>query len=719
MSPSDSSQQLSPPTLEHACANALDLHAKGELDQAEALYRSVLQSAPRHAQANHGLGLLRVNTKRAAESLPHLLTALEESPEIPDYWLGYLEALLAVGHVADAQMTLSVGREHGLSGAAVEDFAQRLQTRTDLFRRNSVPQAAVQADRAERRRNEKLARKLEAEVMSLLKRGDFSAAKKLTQTMTFRCPDDGFGWKTLGALLWAEDQKAEALDAMRRAVELLPQDQEARSNLGVSLTKAECYREAEEHLRAAVALNPKDAVAHCSLADLLQMTGRNAEAEASLRLSLALQTGPQHRVENLRRHTSLLFMLSHNPDVDPQELFREHCRYGEKLQESLGASRPSHSNSRDPGRTLKIGFVSADFNNHAVANFVQPVLAQLRRSQSLQLHAYYNHHLQDSMTAQLRESFDGWREVMRQTDAELADTIRADGIDILVDLSGHSTLNRLPTFAHKPAPLQVTWIGYPGTTGLQAMDYYFADRHYLPPGLFDDQFTEKLVFLPATAPFQPYANSPAVNALPALSAGHLTFGSFNRLGKISAAAIEAWAALMRAVPDAKMVIGGIRTDNPDDNPLSERLVAAGIGIERVRYYMRGTMDAYLALHHQVDMCLDTYPYTGGTTTYHALWMGVPTLTIAGAIAAGRQGAAMPGHLEIEDFVATDKADFVAKGVYWATHLLELAAIRARIRADWQRSENQQPAVIAAGVERALRQMWTRWCAGNPPESFHA
>ena len=712
MSQSDPSRQCAPQTLDQACANALELHAAGHLDGAEQLYQSVLEAAPRHAAANHGIGLLRVSARKSADGLPHLLTALEEAPEIPDYWLGYLEALLVVGNVADAAATLKLGRGHGLAGAAVEDFARRLAAK-------SPPAPPAQADRAERRRHEQRAQKWERELMGLLRQGNFSGAKKVAEKMTLDLPDHGLGWKSLGALLWAEDKKAAALDAMRRAVTLLPDDAEARSNLGVSLTKMELYREAEEHLRAAIQLNPNDAVAHCSIADLYQMTGRNAEAEASLRLGMSLQSGPAHRVEDLRRHTSLLFMLSHNPEVDPRELFEEHRRYGEKLEKGLRSSWPRHANARDPARRLNVGIVSADLNNHAVANFLEPVVSRLHRMPEFALYAYYNNHISDGMTAHLQGFFHHWRDVLRLSDQQLARMIRDDKIDILIDLSGHSTLNRLPAFAHKPAPLQVSWIGYPGTTGLAAMDYYFTDRHYLPPGLLDHQFTEKLVFLPATAPFQPYVKSPPVNSLPALKTGRLTFGSFNRPGKISNATVRCWAALMRAIPDAELAVGGIRTDSPDHNPLSERFVAAGIGIERVRYYMRGNMDAYLALHHQVDICLDTYPYSGGTTTCHALWMGVPSLTITGPTTAGRQCTAMLQHLGIEGFAAMDKDDFVAKGVYWSQHLEELAALRAGIRERWQQSSDEKPEVIAAGIARALRHMWTRWCAGDPPESFHA
>ena len=654
-----------------------------------------------------------------------MLIALEEAPAIPDYWLGYLEALLAAGQDADATLTLDVGRRHGLQGAAVEDFARRLGASAAGRTPSPAPSASLvvpsppPSDRAERRRNEKLLRKWEGELIALLKRGKFADAKRRAEAITQGFPDNGLGWKTLGALQWADQQKAEAVTAMRTAVSLVPEDPEAHRNLGVALGTLDQYEEAERHLLRAAALDPKDALTQCSVADLYQLTGRNAEAEARLREAMRLQPGDGRTVEDQRRHTSLLFMMSHDPNVNAVEWFEEHRRYGEKLESALRASWPRHKNSRDPARRLKVGFVSADFNNHAVASFFEPLVIHLHQHADLELFAYYNNHAVDDMTGRLQQHFDHWRVVLNLSDTQLVRAILDDQIDILVDLSGHSTLNRLPAFAYKPAPIQASWIGYPGTTGLTAVDYYLADSDYLPPGRMDHLFTEKMVLLPANAPFQPYAASPAINALPAVRTGHLTFGSFNRLGKISADTVDSWAALMQALPDARLVIGGIRTDNADNNPLSARLVAAGVALDRVSYYMRGNMDAYLALHHQVDICLDTYPYSGGTTTYHALWMGVPTLTIEGPTPPGLQGAAVARHMGLEGFVAADRNDFVAKGLYWSRHVDQLAAIRAEIRERWRQMDNQKPEIIAAGVHRALRYMWTRWCEGNPPVSFHA
>jgi predicted O-linked N-acetylglucosamine transferase (SPINDLY family) len=238
----------------------------------------------------------------------------------------------------------------------------------------------------------------------------------------------------------------------------------------------------------------------------------------------------------------------------------------------------------------------------------------------------------------------------------------------------------------------------------------------LPPGRFDRHFVEKLVYLPANAIFQPEPGAPQVVPLPALATGHFTFGSFNRLGKINAATIGLWSKLLCALPASNLILAGIPLDGQHIQ-LMERFAAEGVDRKRLTFYARGRIDTYLALHHHVDMCLDTFPYNGGTTTFHALWMGVPTLTMDGTTPAGRQGAGILGLAGLGDFIATDAGDFVSKGLHWAARPAELSELRAGLRERCSQSPSQRPDVLVAGLEQALRRMWTRWCANLPAESF--
>jgi predicted O-linked N-acetylglucosamine transferase (SPINDLY family) len=417
------------------------------------------------------------------------------------------------------------------------------------------------------------------------------------------------------------------------------------------------------------------------------------------------------------RHTNLLFLMSHNPETEADSLFAEHCRFGSLLESPLRASWPRHSNAADPDRRLRLGFVSADFYNHAMTSFIEPIFSLLTHRADLELHAYYNKSKEDEVTQRLRGYMHDWNPVSALPDPPMARKIMDDRIDILLDLSGHTSSNRLGVFARKPAPIQISWMGYPGTTGLRAMDYYLADRHFLPPGEFDRHFTEKLVYMRAGAPFQPEPAAPPIAPLPALRKGHVTFGSFNRMGKMNPAAIGLWSQLLRALPDSIMLIGNAPPASRQSARLIEWFTAQGVAPDRLKFHPRCSMASYLALHHEVDICLDTVPYSGGTTTYHALWMGVPTLTIAGSTPASRQGAAIFEHLDLNAFIATDAPDFVAKGVHWAHQLPALAAVRAGLRERALNSSVCDPHVVAGAFIRAVRHMWIRWCKGLPAESF--
>ncbi len=526
-----------------------------------------------------------------------------------------------------------------------------------------------------------------------------------------RCkPDFLFPLVALGSALRKQGRLKEAEDSLRQALKYWPEVAKAHFNLGNILSDQERLSEAEASYRRALELMPELTDALLNLSTTLIALGRYAEAEAGFREALTIKP------ENVHAHSNLLFCLTHNEKIDAGALFAEHCRFGQQLETPLRADWAPHSNLRDPERCLQIGFLSPDFRNHAVANFIEPVLAELKYFRQLSLHAYYTHTVEDHVTQRLRAHLHHWHPVAGIADATLAERIRADGIDILIDLSGHTAHHRLQTFARKPAPLQASWMGYPGTTGLQAMDYYLADRFFLPFGEFDEQFTEKIVRLPASAPFLPFADAPAVSPLPALSRGHVTFGSFNRPTKISPSVIALWSQLLRSVPNSRMLLGAMRPDGRADQ-LIEDFARNGISRDRLSLHPRCDMQAYLTLHQEVDVCLDTFPYTGGTTTLHALWMGVPTLTMAGNTVPGRPGASILSHLGLTGFIARSPTEFVAEGVARAADPAELSRLRLTLRERLRQSALSRPKLIASGLERALRIMWQRWCADLPAEAF--
>jgi protein O-GlcNAc transferase len=522
-------------------------------------------------------------------------------------------------------------------------------------------------------------------------------------------PDLAKAHVNLGNALRDLGQFDNAVTSYRRALEVKPDYAEAHYNLSISLKERGQYHDAIASCRLALEIKPDFAETHSNLGNVLQEIGQLGEAATSYRRALEIKP------DYAEAHSNLLFILSHDTDRDPPSLFAEYRRFAEQFEVPLRAAWPQHDNPRDPERRLQVGFVSGDLRNHAVACFIEPILAHLTGA-NMALHAYYNHGTEDEVTRRIKGLVTHWHPVIGLSDAELAQRIRADGIDILIDLSGHTAHNRLLAFARKPAPIQVSWIGFPGTTGLHSMDYYLADRFFLPVEQFADQFTEKIVYLPSTTPFLPFAAAPAVNPLPALRNGYVTFGSFNRANKISRAVIAVWAQLLRALPESRMLLGSMAEGGQSENVLTW-FAQEGIARERLSLHPRSDMATYLSLHHQVDLCLDTFPYTGGTTTCQALWMGVPTLTLAGKTPFGRDGAGLLGGVGLDTFVAHDAADFVRMGVAWAGQLDALAAIRAQLRERFAQAPIGQPALLADSVERVLRTMWRRWCEGLPAQHF--
>ena len=544
---------------------------------------------------------------------------------------------------------------------------------------------------------------------ALLQQGDPHGAMESYRRAMALLPDEVPIQVALADVLLLLHQSGEALEILDKALVLEPNN----ANVLMGLARArrgQGQREAALHaMQRAVQLAPERPDAHGMLGDCLRDMQQHDAAIESYRRAVALSP------LNANLYTGLYFSLDRAASVDPKTMVREVRRFSEVFELPMKPHWPKHANARDPNRRLRVGFVSGDLQRHPVANFLEPVLEYLCSSPQLTMFAYSNHPNEDGTTHRLKSYFTVWHGVAARSDDEVAALIAQDGIDILIDLSGHTAFNRLLTFARKPAPVQASWIGYPGSTGLIAMDYYLADRHFLPAGQFDDQFSEKLVQMPASAPFLPSAESPEINTLPALRNGYLTLGSFNVMSKLSRAVVALWSQLLRALPQARMVLGAVPPDGQDT--LKAWFAEESIDAGRLRFHATVPMAQFLALHHDVDFCLDTFPYNGGTTSWHGLWMGVPTLTLTGETASGRSGASILGHMQLPDFVAHSKEQFVAQGVQWASRLEELAQIRAGLRERVLASPAGQPQLIAASVEQALRTMWRTWCAGEPARSF--
>lgn len=675
-------------SINQRLVHAVDLHKNGQPALAAERYREILQEAPLEPTANHNLGSIELEQHNVAASLPLFKTALEAAPEQSIYWTSYINALMAAEHYHDAEMVLEYGLQAGLAGADIDALAATLAAKMQAL---ATPGEAV-----------------ELELVALFEAQRYTEIENKILGLIHQYPRWLTGWKMLSDTFLIQDKDAR-LPALR-ALELNEQDAKEHCYYGLILKKQGDLKGAAHAFEQAIRLNPDYTAAYNNLGVVKKDMGDVAGGVVCYRQALKLNPSYADCYSNL------LFCLSHDADTDALALYKAHVQFGKQYEQPLKKHWQPHSNDKTPDRALRVGFVSAAFREHSLVYFIEPLLPFLSTSRNLTLYAYATSAIEDSTTQRVKRGFRYWQQVDNFSNEALAAKIREDQIDILVDLDGHTSDNRLLAFALKPAPIQVSWLGYLSTTGLTAMDYYLADSYLVPPHAFDAQFTEQLVQLPANAPFMPSDVAPEINALPALSNGYVTFACFNRPNKITASAVKLWAQLMDAVPHSKMLLGAMPHDGSYDALISW-FNDAGIASERLIFRPRSFMKNYLKLHQEVDICLDTFPSNGVTTTCHAVSMGVPTLCLNGQSLTSRAAMAVMKHVGLDDFVAEDAADFVKKGVYWAEHLQSLSDVRLSLRERFDASALAKPEMLADALEQAFRRMWQTWCNALPAAGF--
>lgn len=415
---------------------------------------------------------------------------------------------------------------------------------------------------------------------------------------------------------------------------------------------------------------------------------------------------------------SLAFILTHSGNSTVEDILECHLGYADGAmrwaeQQNFVGYQPADKTSN---RKLRIGFVSGDFKeNHPVNFFFLPVWDALDRSK-FELFAYNSApaYGRNAGTDYYEKTADGWREVQHTSTTELAEMIKQDQIDILIDLAGHTAYNRLMTFALKPAPVQISWVGYHATTGLPTMDYYATIFPVPKDPVLEAQFTEKLIYLSLPRNFGAKEESPDINSLPAFENKHFTFGSFNRPNKVNDSVLDAWTQILLAVPTARMIVANMPMVTWPE--LEHKFEIRGIDKDRITLRESTDMQSYLKAHNEVDLLLDTFPFTGGTVTSHAAWMGVPTVSLSGETLVSRQGASIMYSLALPEFIAQSKEEYVANAVGWTERLNELNSIRMNLRNSMKIKHNQKES-IAGYVEQMLYKCWQDYCEGRAPESF--
>jgi protein O-GlcNAc transferase len=380
-------------------------------------------------------------------------------------------------------------------------------------------------------------------------------------------------------------------------------------------------------------------------------------------------------------------------------LLAEHRRWNELHARALAPGLPPRTEA-GPGRKLRVGYVSADFKRHSLAYFIEPLLANHDRDR-FEVYCYSNTRKTDEVTDQLRNHVSQWRDITAVSDEAAAGLIGQDGIDILVDLSGHTAGSRLLVFARKPAPVQLTFLGYPNTTGLATMDYRISDGYMDPPGIADAFYTEQLLRMPHSLwCYRPPAPTPDVNPLPALQLGATTFGSLHSFTKLNRTVIDLWARILARAPDSQLLLAGAPAGETGTR-LRERFAAHGVDAARVHLIGKVNFDDYLKLYHRIDIALDAFPYTGGTTTCESLWMGVPVVTLAGTYAVARAGVSLLTSAGLTELIADSPERYVEIAVDLAHDTHRLVGLRGSLRERMQRSPLMDETAYTRAFEALL------------------
>ncbi len=573
---------------------------------------------------------------------------------------------------------------------------------------------------------------LEAAALDL-RAGRKSDAEQKYRTVIAQNPASAVALRGLGMMLARTQHRSEAVALLERAIQIEP-DSLSFLYLSSMLYEGGHPQPAIDLLRHGTTLFPENARIQAELARALQLQGLSAEAEVRFEQahakwpdepvlayyfgSFLFEIGNVTRAEQVYRsalyrhptdprlHSALLFILHFVPGMTAQRLLAEHKEWNRIHAEPLAREIQPFANDRDPERRLRIGYVSPEFRGHPVGRFMEPILAGHNRQQFLVV-AYSDVAIPDDFTRRMERSADLWRPVLGMSDTHLAELIRADKIDILIDLSMHLARNRLLTFARKPAPVQSTYLAYCGTTGLATMDYRLSDPVFDPAG-WDDRYTERTVRLPGS--WWHYGAPAEAPDVIGRQGGGVVFGCLNTLAKVSDEALRLWAQILQRVLGSKVLL------HAPNGSARERILnvfkADGIVGDRVLFSERMSMENYFAAHRQMDIALDPFPYAGGTTTCDALWMGVPVVTLAGDMAIGRGSASVLTSIKMPELIAANREEYADIAVRLAEDGPRQADLRRTLRDRMRASLLMDAPGFLAGLESTYRTLWRQWCA-NP------
>jgi predicted O-linked N-acetylglucosamine transferase (SPINDLY family) len=644
------------------------LQANGQLDQAIASYQMAIRLKPDLAEAHNNLG-----------------NVLQSKGQLDESLAAYRQAIALRPNFVEAHNNLGiVFKDKGQHDEAIAAFRQAIALRPGYAEAHSNLGNALRD------------------------KGQLDDSIAACRQAIGLNPNLHAAYNNLGNSLKDQGQLDEAIAAYRLAIRLKPDYDDAHYNLATLFMGIGKLDEAIAAYQQAIRFKPDLADAHSNLGNVFKDNGQFDEAIASHRQAVRLQP------DNAETHDSLIGTCNYHPACDAGMIHAELRRWNERHAEPHKKLIRPHHNNRDPSRPLRIGYVSADFYKHASAFFLLPLFRCHDRRQ-FELFGYSHGNCSDEVTQQMKDHMQHWRTTVGMTDAQAAAQVRQDQIDILVDLKLHTADNHLLLFAQKPAPVQATWLGYPGSTGMDAIDYRLTDPYLDPPGQNDAYYSERSIHLPDTFwCYDPLSGEPSVNAPPCVENGFITFGCLNNFCKINDAVLSLWAGVLQTVSGSRLLL--MAPEGSARERVMARLIRDGIGSGRVEFVPKQFRSGYLTTYHRIDISLDTFPYNGHTTSLDSLWMGVPVITLVGATAFGRAGLSQLTNLGLTELVARTPEQYIQIAADLAKDLPRLTELRRTLRPRMQASPLMDAPRFARNVEAAYRQMWRNWCAqGANPE----
>jgi len=742
-------------------------HLAGDLDLAENMYREIVKVEPDNAIIYNDLGNLLQEREQFDEAINCYQKAIELNPKFPGAYFNLGETFQNKGRLEDAMDCYkrvielypefpgtyynlgNIFEDKGLFDEAVTHYKKTIQldshhamahyTLGNVFQKMKHIDKAIEYYQNAIQIDPNFAEAYNDLGISCREKGQLDEAVSYYRTALQLNPNFAEAYNNLGIVLQEKGRLDEAVSCYEKTLKLSPNNYTACNNLGIVLQEKGRLDEAISYYRTALQLNPDYYKACNNLGIVLQEKGQLDEAvsyyqkalqlnpdyfiaynnlgnvffkqlkfeEAEKCFKNALNLNPDYSVA----YSNFLFYMNFNYCYDSYAVFSKHLEFAKQFEKPLYAKISPHNNQRLTTRKLRIGYLSPDFKKHSVAYFIKPIILS-HNKEEFEVFCYSNVSVADGVTTSLIEYSDQWRSIIGISDKEVTEIIRGDRIDILVDLAGHTAGNRILLFAQKPAPVQMSWIGYPATTGLTAINYKIVDDFTDPPGKTEQFYTETLIRLPDSfLCYLPEKDSPECSELPALQTGHVVFGSFNNLSKLSPEICMLWIKILRALPESRLIIKAQSlSDRTTRKYMMNRFIQGRIDEKRVELLpWTPSIGEHLGIYNRIDIALDTFPYHGTTTTCEAMWMGVPIITLAGNMHASRVGVSLLSNVGLKDLIAETSDEYIDIAVKLASDTARLRSLRERLRDMMKHSPLCDAKRFTANLEKCYREVWEKWC----------